>query len=376
MMLRNVNCADGMALPAGNTSTSSLSTVNREAGMLAAIVANKINGELKSFLDEIANGTSNYRSLHSLTEQIEHQYHGRFLIELLQNAHDALTDGTACRIEIALLDDAGDHGTLCVANDGRPFSPSNFDSLSRLGQSDKKPDTAIGNKGIGFRSTLEISLEPRIFSRRSTEAKCFDGFCFGFSHRIVDEIRKPLLILLEGADNPVSPFGSQPLLPDWTQERKENFRAKVSKNAEANGMKPKDWLIQELYRLSPYQLPFPLGETDRKEHVASFERQGFATVICFPLKDTGAYNLVRRTMVDLNVEMLLFLSKASTVTLCTSETQREFFRKQTPLYSHPSNGKRQYTLVIGERGPPLPAASVFGAEPYAWPMRRNPSALQ
>jgi hypothetical protein len=46
--------------------------------------------KLRSFLHELAEGTSNYHSLHSLTEQVEHQYHCRFLVELIQNAHDAL----------------------------------------------------------------------------------------------------------------------------------------------------------------------------------------------------------------------------------------------------------------------------------------------
>jgi len=52
-------------------------------------VIDKTLGEIRSFLDEISNGTSRYRSLHNLTEQVEHQYRGRFLIELIQNAHDA-----------------------------------------------------------------------------------------------------------------------------------------------------------------------------------------------------------------------------------------------------------------------------------------------
>ena len=53
-------------------------------------IIDKTLGEIRSFLDELSNGTSRYRSLHNLTEQVEHQYHGRFLIELIQNAHDAL----------------------------------------------------------------------------------------------------------------------------------------------------------------------------------------------------------------------------------------------------------------------------------------------
>ncbi|MCY4051419.1 MAG: hypothetical protein OXE41_01945 [Gammaproteobacteria bacterium] len=53
-------------------------------------VRDKTLGEIRGLLDEVSNGTSGYRSLHNLTEQVEHQYHRRFLIELIQNAHDAL----------------------------------------------------------------------------------------------------------------------------------------------------------------------------------------------------------------------------------------------------------------------------------------------
>jgi len=82
-----------------------------EAGMrheIRAKIQRHTAAALSSFLDELANGTRNYRSLHSLTEQIEHQYHGRFLIELLQNAHDSLRalPGTQGRIAVA-LEDAG-----------------------------------------------------------------------------------------------------------------------------------------------------------------------------------------------------------------------------------------------------------------------------
>lgn len=64
------------------------------------------SGKIRTFLYELAEGTSNYRSLHSLTEQVEHQYHGRFIVELIQNAHDALYPSAkwtrrSARIEIA-----------------------------------------------------------------------------------------------------------------------------------------------------------------------------------------------------------------------------------------------------------------------------------
>ena len=40
----------------------------------AETVIQKTRGEIRTFLDELANGTSNYKSLHNLTEQVEHQY--------------------------------------------------------------------------------------------------------------------------------------------------------------------------------------------------------------------------------------------------------------------------------------------------------------
>ena len=53
-------------------------------------VVNETSAKIRTFLYELAERTPNYKSLHNLTEQVEHQYHGRFLIELMQNAHDAL----------------------------------------------------------------------------------------------------------------------------------------------------------------------------------------------------------------------------------------------------------------------------------------------
>ena len=149
--------------------------------------------KIRSFLYELAEGTSNYRSLHSLTEQVEHQYHGRFLVELIQNAHDALftredRQGHTGRIEIVFHPKEGTHGSLYVANDGHCFSSSNFRSLSQFGQSDKDPQESIGNKGIGFRSILEIADSPEVYSRSQEGSPTFDGFCFSFSPVIISRI--------------------------------------------------------------------------------------------------------------------------------------------------------------------------------------------
>lgn len=102
--------------------------------------------KIRTFLFEVAEGVSNYRSLHSLTEQIEHQYHGRFLIELIQNAHDALheepTADQPARIAIVLDLQDSPFGTLLVANDGQPFTRSNFERLDD-GQANRCRDPGL-----------------------------------------------------------------------------------------------------------------------------------------------------------------------------------------------------------------------------------------
>jgi len=123
--------------------------------------------KVRVFLTELAEGVSNYRSMHNLTEQVEHQYHGRFLIELIQNAHDALGGGSSGRIHIRFEQSDSEHGTLFVANDGEPFSRSNFERISALGQSDKDPQKSIGNKGIGFRSVLELTDCPEFIRAKA-----------------------------------------------------------------------------------------------------------------------------------------------------------------------------------------------------------------
>lgn len=112
---------------------------------LAKSVRDETGGKLRSFLYELAEGVTNYRTVHSLTEQVQHQYHGRFAIELIQNAYDAvardpISNEGAGRIEMRLVEDRN-FGTLYVSNDGLPFSRSNFISVSQLGQSDKSPET-------------------------------------------------------------------------------------------------------------------------------------------------------------------------------------------------------------------------------------------
>lgn len=124
------------------------------------------------------------RSLTNLTEETAHEYGDRFLIELIQNAYDAHPSHTTDGVVRIVLDEAETaHGVLYVGNSGHPFTPQNFDALSNIAQSDKVPGEGIGNKGIGFRSVLQICEAPQVFSTTSDwhSGEKPDGFCFGFA---------------------------------------------------------------------------------------------------------------------------------------------------------------------------------------------------
>ena len=266
--------------------------------------------KIRTFLFEVAEGVSNYRSLHSLTEQVEHQYHGRFLIELIQNAHDALHENPGpdqlARIAIVLDLQDSTHGTLLVANDGEPFTPSNFERLSQLGQSDKDPQKSIGNKGLGFRSVLEVSDRPEVYSRASRTSKRFDGYCFAFEPEVVQSLKGPMVALAAGGPIPASPVTAEPIV-DWAEALLDKFRVRVQ--AAGGG-----WLGAEIKYLSPYLLPVPRHEVE-SQAVKALEASGYMTVVRLPLKSDSAVPLVRQHMAQLSPTTLLFLERVRALEL-------------------------------------------------------------
>lgn len=126
-----------------------------------------------------------FKQNQSLSGQVTADYHGRFLIELIQNGHNAHPrDEIGGEIEVILAGDEGEAGVLYVANRGRPFGPANVDALCEMGLSSKPPGEAIGNKGLGFRSVGHVTGRPEIHSRgaQSGSIELFDGYSFAFAH--------------------------------------------------------------------------------------------------------------------------------------------------------------------------------------------------
>lgn len=100
--------------------------------------------------------------------EIAHDYQGRLIFELLQNADDAMGGshaGTEDRIRFVLTDDE-----LLVMNSGRPLTEADVRGLTSTGASSKTgvaeggQRASIGHKGMGFKSILEITDRPEVYS--------------------------------------------------------------------------------------------------------------------------------------------------------------------------------------------------------------------
>ena len=128
-----------------------------------------------------------YSALAHAEERTTGDYRGRYLFELLQNAHDAIRDATddpawpnaGARVRIEVTSTA-----VIVANDGRPFLDADVDSIRQWGESRKNPNKGIGHKGIGFKSVMEVTDAPEVFSGE---------FCFRFDRTSCQrEVRRVL----------------------------------------------------------------------------------------------------------------------------------------------------------------------------------------
>ncbi|MGW8645624.1 sacsin N-terminal ATP-binding-like domain-containing protein [Micromonospora chalcea] len=184
-------------------------------------------------------------------ELVRQQYSGRYPFELLQNANDAAVDvGAEGRACFLLTDTA-----LIVADDGSGFGDRQVDAICSLGRSSKGPGTAVGHKGLGFKSVGEITDRPQVLSAQASFQ--FDG----------ERLRRELLGLL--------------------------------------GTLPAE------QRFPVYAFPFPVAEADLGSDVAQVRRlhaEGFRTIIRLPLREGVDRRTVSAHLVEnLRPRLLLFL---------------------------------------------------------------------
>ena len=105
--------------------------------------------------EEAVNSPALLSDLAGLENYIAESYNARSFVELMQNADDA----GATRIVIPTIRES-----LLVANDGREFTQTDFESLCRSAASSKLRGPSIGFRGIGFKSVVGFAKAIHLFS--------------------------------------------------------------------------------------------------------------------------------------------------------------------------------------------------------------------
>ncbi|MEU7147186.1 DUF3883 domain-containing protein [Streptomyces sp. NPDC045456] len=241
-------------------------------------------------------------------------YAGRFLLELLQNGHDAHPgDRTDGHVHVLLDEREGPYGTLYVANAGEPFAWRQVDRVCKLARSDKRVGDGIGNKGLGFRSVLEITESPEIYSDRpgAPDPGQLAGYRFRFA--VKDDLR----VLL----------------------RDEALAEKADKE------------------FPPLQLPFPVAELPVT--CAELGAAGHVTVVRLPLRNEAARQQAVRRLKELaraRTPVMLFLDRLSRLVLEHRKADGTVDRVDLVRQEKPSGLVRTQAADAG--APSAPVVSV------------------
>ena len=240
---------------------------SRQAGN--RLITAHAKSQVQTFFDEIKNGTRNYQTVASLDSQLAQEYRGRCILELLQNAHDALAEpepnDPRC---ISFVLYTSPEPVLLIGNTGHPFHLKDFKGVCQLAQSPKDPNKSIGNKGLGFRSVLEICGCPEIWSTTPTGSDTC--FAFRFDPAAIDKVAEAAQIIERHGLDTRSPFDTHSPLVDWSQEHLDQFRQSVAETGIDISNEAKKFL-------SPYLLPLTVAEVPHD--VQRLLDAGHATVV-------------------------------------------------------------------------------------------------
>ena len=324
---------------------------SRRAG--EELVVAQAQRQVQTFFDELKNGTRNYRTVASLDAQITQEYQGRCILELLQNAHDALAHGDpddARRISFVLSTDP--EPVLSVGNSGHPFRKADFDGICQLAQSPKDPNESVGNKGLGFRSVLEVSSRPEIWS--VAPAGSDTSFVFRFDPDVAGQVAMAALEM-ESQGIVASPFDPVRPLVDWSPDQLNTYRKHVSDT----GI---DVSCEARKFLSPYLFPLPIEGITPPE-VDELVRAGHVTVVRLRL-DGGkagthgeAVQSVKDQLGKLDARSTLFLRHLDTLVIDIDGERRILERtvdSDAKLAEHPRS--RRQRVRVRSSGPSVDGA--------------------
>ena len=309
---------------------------------------------MRTFLDELRNRTSEYRTVSSLADEVAKEYRDRAVMELLQNAYDVLdpAGGIGQRRISFVLNSSHGQPELLVANSGRPFRPEDFIGICHLAQSSKPPEENIGNKGLGFRSVHELTTRPEIWS--TAPAGDDIEFTFSFDPDALESVSWVATRLFDG-DRATDPAFGQDQVVNWSDEHVREYQASLSRNGESAD-EVRKWLSEEVMEyLSPYKLP--LHRDDPPDQVANLLNDGHVTVIRLPL-DGGragsaedAVESVREQLEALDEAAMVFLPDLAVLCVSIDGDCVERTRSVEPDIPFPSSLVQRDRVTVSRAGP-------------------------
>ena len=283
-------------------------------------VLDATGAKVRTFLYGLAEGTTDYRSLHNLTEQVEHQYHGRFLVELIQNAHDQLPDAPPGGQQSARID---------VVLTGRrdPRNALHCKRWQAVLSVELRQPFQLGSERQGSAS-LDRAQGHRL-SQCSRDNGCPGDLFETFAGR--SGFRRVLFRVLAGGDLPAVRTDRRARKwetttrrfhsvrrPWWTGRREDAAQAafKCPTARGTGGQTVSQWLQAEMKYLSAYTLPFPL--VDRACHCAdsrvrtakAFDRHPLSTEECGGTCVSHAERLTALQQRDLSVPATIVVPDA------------------------------------------------------------------
>ena len=227
---------------------------------------------LDSLIGTIAAGETDHIEIASLASHIGADYHGRFLIELLQNAEDQAIKSSLIGTTVLVV---RTDTTVAVFNRGMPFDINGVRSITSAGISYKDPSETIGNKGIGFKAVFQISSQPEIYSGSSIVKGLYGplGTAFQMEQRPFDlpQFRHHLQKLAEN------------LL------KGDTIRLEKLKKV-AGHLGPVSFVLEEARQVAPFKFPQRLEKSDLDKRIQELQIspnmvRGMTTLIFLPLID-------------------------------------------------------------------------------------------
>lgn len=227
---------------------------------------------------------------------LTHDYEGREILELLQNAGDAAAEaGIQGKVAIDLRRDG-----IVVSNTGFPFSAGGINSLRTAHLSPKRLNQKllVGEKGLGFRSILNWTRTPLIQSGALQLV-----FCKRYARKVFSRLCEASPALSENVaryqEDPEDLFMPTLVFPAFSED------GEVDKWLDTPG-------LQTIHKLC-----------------SEYRNAGYNTTVGMPFYSEAAFEIAESQIEELKPEFLLFVDSLSEICIrIEGHNSEQVWRKQ------------------------------------------------